>query len=98
MSNIIIGTELLASGSINGFITGKHFNRCKRIHPLISLAITILHFRRFLKDSDIEITTHMKEYLENFIKNKTTRPVIDNNASLLEVIEKYEVSHRYDQR
>lgn len=53
LSNIIIDAELLTSGSMNGFITGKHFNWCKRLYPLITLAITIPHFRRFLVDSDI---------------------------------------------
>lgn len=33
---IMVESELLASGSVNGFITGKHFNR-------------ILHFELFLE-------------------------------------------------
>lgn len=41
--------ELLAAGSVNGFILGKHYNRCKRLHPIVSLAIQILHFQSFLK-------------------------------------------------
>lgn len=37
ISNILIDSKLLASGSLNRFLTGKHFNRCKRIRPMISL-------------------------------------------------------------
>lgn len=34
----MINSELLASGSMNGFIEGKHFNRCKRLYPIVYLA------------------------------------------------------------
>lgn len=33
-------------------ITGKHFNRCKRIHPILALAFEILHFQAFLETLD----------------------------------------------
>lgn len=51
ITNIMVDTDMLASGSVNGFITGKHFNRCKRLHPVISLAMQIL----LLKDLWIQI-------------------------------------------
>lgn len=47
-------TEVIASGSLNGFISGKHFNRCKRVHPLLALALEILHLRAFLKTCDFD--------------------------------------------
>ena len=39
---------MLAPGSLNGFLTGKHFNRCKRLHPILGLALEIKHFKAFL--------------------------------------------------
>ena len=39
---------VLAAGSTNGFIKGKNYNRCKRIHELLSLAFEILHFQSYL--------------------------------------------------
>ena len=45
-------SEVLACGSLNGFLSGKHFNRCKRLHPLLSTALRILHFRSFLTQND----------------------------------------------
>ncbi|XP_071580294.1 uncharacterized protein [Temnothorax nylanderi] len=91
ISNIMIDTELLATGStnINGFLNGKHFNRCKRIHPIISLAYSILHFRQFLKQNNIEITAEMKNYIINFNNTKSASAIIENNP-LLDVTEKYE--------
>ena len=41
-------SEVLATGSLNGFLTGKHFNRCKRLHPILALALEMLHFSSFL--------------------------------------------------
>ena len=53
ITNIIVDSNMLATGLVNGFLTGKHFNRCKRLHPLVSLAIQILHFENFLKTENI---------------------------------------------
>ena len=39
---------VLAAGSTNGFIKGNNYNRCKRIHELLSLAFEILHFQSYL--------------------------------------------------
>lgn len=39
LTYIMVESGLLASGSVNGFISGKHFNRCKRLHPLVSLGL-----------------------------------------------------------
>ena len=36
---------VLAAGSTNGFIKGKNYNRCNRIHELLSKAFENLHFQ-----------------------------------------------------
>lgn len=40
---------VLAHGSMNGFLTGHNYNRCKRIHPIVSTALKIIHFKEFWK-------------------------------------------------
>ncbi|KAL7296863.1 hypothetical protein TKK_0010257 [Trichogramma kaykai] len=47
LTNILVDGEILAHGSINSFLDGKHYNRCSRIHPLLSLALEILHLESF---------------------------------------------------
>ena len=42
----------LAVGSINGFIKGKHYNRCKRIHELLAVSLEILFFEWFQKSQN----------------------------------------------
>ncbi|CAH2102424.1 unnamed protein product [Euphydryas editha] len=49
LSTIMVENELLASGSVASFIDGKHFNRCKRLHPIMALGLQILHFQSFLE-------------------------------------------------
>ena len=39
----------LAPGSLNGFLQGNHFNRCRRLHPILVLALKILHFQAFME-------------------------------------------------
>ena len=46
--NMLTECEVMAPGSLRGFIYGTHFNRCKRIHPIMALALRVLHFREFL--------------------------------------------------
>lgn len=56
-------SDVLAPGSLNGFLTGKHFNRCKRLHPILALAFETLHFRKFLED--YENTDEFITWLDN---------------------------------
>ena len=49
---MLIETDVLATGSLNGFLSVKHFNRCKRLHPILGLALEILHFQVFIDSYD----------------------------------------------
>ncbi len=42
---VLIETGVLALGSCNGFLSGRHYNQCKRLHPLLANSMHILHFR-----------------------------------------------------
>uniref|UniRef100_A0ABD2W9U6 Uncharacterized protein n=1 Tax=Trichogramma kaykai TaxID=54128 RepID=A0ABD2W9U6_9HYME len=41
LATILVESYLLGSGSINGFLSGKNFNKCKRLHILMSLRLEI---------------------------------------------------------
>ena len=45
-------SDVVATGSLNGFLSGKHFNRCKRLHPILGLALEVLHFQAFIESYD----------------------------------------------
>jgi len=46
---ILSSAEVLAQGTVRGFIHGHHFIYCTQIHPLFALALQILHFRHFIE-------------------------------------------------
>lgn len=46
--DILVECELLAGGSLNGFLGGTHYNRCKRLHEYLATSLRVLHYQRFL--------------------------------------------------
>lgn len=49
LCHIMTECDLIANCSIAGFIAGKNYNRCRRIHSLIALVLQQLHFKSFLE-------------------------------------------------
>ena len=86
---ILTETEVLALGSLNGFLSGRHFNRCKRLHPILPLAFEMLHFQQFLNtynDVDLlksEIATLLSGDEEDWLK-------IQSSPIFTDCITKYE--------
>ena len=68
----LCNSDVLASGSIRGFLSGKHFNRCKRLHPLLATAIQILHLQKFTEECGL-VSQEFKELLTFFFRASITR-------------------------
>ncbi len=58
---IMMECEVLAPGSLNGCLSGRHYNRCKCIHPILDNELHILQFTSFL-DANGPLSD---EFLEN---------------------------------
>ena len=58
-------------------------------HPIVSLAFSILHFRQFLKENNIEITEEIKDYIADYNNTKSASSIIEHQ-SLVQVIVNYE--------
>lgn len=84
LTSIMSSADMLAAGSVNSFISGKHFNWCKRIHPITALAIHILHLRSFFKIYSEYNTDDVKAYLQTFMTTKANSPNI-NNENLIKI-------------
>lgn len=87
LTNVMVESSLLANGSVNGFLDGKHFNRCKRLHPLVALGLEILHFKSFLYDNNITLTDDIINEVERLqnceissfeIENENLREMMNN--------------------
>ena len=49
-SYVLTEMEAVAPGSLNIFLKGKMYNRCRRFHILFSTALHALHFQTFMQD------------------------------------------------
>lgn len=94
LTNVMVESGLLANGSVNGFLDGKHFNRCKRLHPLVALGLEILHFKSFLEMSNTSVTDDMIEELHRLQNCKISSFNIEHEE-LNELINNYRI---YKQR
>ena len=47
---MLTDSGVLAPGSLRGFVEWLSYNRCKRLHPMLALALETLLFRRFMMD------------------------------------------------
>ena len=66
--SILIACDILASGSLKGFITGKRYNRCKRIHS----AMELLHFKFFLSCAGSDMEDLVREELSQILKDNSS--------------------------
>ena len=88
-TDVLCSAEVLAQGSVRSFIAGKHFNRCRRIHPLFALSLHILHFKQFLGRSGIS-----EEYvalLNSFATNQSPQSLstLLESPVICNLLEKY---------
>lgn len=74
ITNIMVNAEMLANGSVKSYIAEKHFNRCKRLHPIVSLCLQILHFDEFLNQQNISCSDDIKIYLIKFKEERSDQP------------------------
>ena len=50
LPELLVDSGVLAPGSLHSFLECKNYNRCRRLHPMLALALEILHFRRFVQE------------------------------------------------
>ena len=86
---VLTETGIIAQGSLLGFLQGKHYNRCKRIHPIFSVALESLHFKSFLKTIDKELSEETSQFVQLLVSNPQYE-TISWNESITSLFEKYE--------
>ena len=68
--------KILVTGSINSFLRGKSYKRCKRMHELLTLSFEILHFESYLK------TRNWEEIMGTILQEKNIWKVSNTNTCI----------------
>uniref|UniRef100_A0A6P7FYQ7 Uncharacterized protein LOC114335591 n=1 Tax=Diabrotica virgifera virgifera TaxID=50390 RepID=A0A6P7FYQ7_DIAVI len=91
LTNIMTESDLIAEGSVLGFITGKNYNRCKRLHSIMALSLQQFHFDSFLENTNVTIEESVIEYLTAFSQHKDNFPQVQHleTQNLLQLYDKY---------
>ena len=89
LTNVLVDSEIIANGSLKGFLSGKNYNRCKRVHQIMSLSLQKLHFEEFLNAENIIVSEKVTSYLLEFEKKPSENPMINHDKTLL-LMEKYQ--------
>ncbi|KAG8177889.1 hypothetical protein JTE90_001720 [Oedothorax gibbosus] len=89
LTNVMVQSDLLASGSVNGFLEGKHFNRCKRLHPLVAVGLELLHFNSFLESKNVVVTEEMVKEISQMGTSSQSFKI--NDEELYELIHNYNI-------
>ena len=89
---VLLNSEILGTGSLNGFLKGKHYNRCERIHTLLYTALSELHIERFKNDSysNGKLPGEVSEILLSFSQNPGEIIEGVSNPQLVKLVKKYE--------
>ncbi len=93
-TEILVETGVLASRSLNGFLAGKHYNRCKRLHPLLANDMRTLHLKSFLAENGplpIAFLSKLKELQEN--PNPEAMLQFGKSANYAEVMDQYDINN-----
>ncbi|GFS54825.1 hypothetical protein TNIN_123991 [Trichonephila inaurata madagascariensis] len=91
LTNIMAESSLLTNGSVNGFLDGKHFNHCKRLHPLVALGLKVLNFKSFLQHDNITLTDDIIEEVKR-LQNCETSSFHIENEDLKKLMNNYNIS------
>lgn len=88
LTNILVDSGISAHGSVNTFLTGKSFNRCRKIHPLALVFLQHSNIDKFLDTKQYDIET-VEKYLKEYKEKNHVKPEITNQL-LVTIFEEYE--------
>ena len=65
--DLLVESELVAEGSINGVLNGKHYNRSVRAHKVLYEAFTHLLFDMYLQSQPLESQKQVSIFIGKYI-------------------------------
>ena len=89
---ILTESGILAEGSLMGFIRGKFYNRCTRIHEILGIVMERKLYGQFCKTLNQETQDEMMALLQNAPDDTTVmQQYIDTNPAFDEYLKQYEL-------
>ena len=94
IETILAESGVLAEGFLVGFIKGKFYNRCQRIHELTAIVLERLFFQRFMDDLSVEEKKVMNEAVLNSpsfesANSNDFHSYLEENHELVDFCERY---------
>ena len=89
ITEILVASEFLTEGSVNSFLDGKNFNRCKRIHPYVVGAMQIFHFERFMEENSFDKDLLIADIETTLINPCEPRGLLDIPPYMRKVLNEY---------
>lgn len=95
LDEILVTSGIIGSGSLAGFLEGRHYNRCIVNHPKCYAALSKIHMNAFHKSNyDGQMPEHVKEVLDELegeISEDAVEEILsDENSDVLLYIQRYE--------
>ena len=103
LQDIIVEAGIVAVGSINGVLSGKHYNRAMRVHKLVYEALERLRFKAFmdsLSKEDEECVRSKIQRLQESFDSKTDFADVLSSEYMNELSLKYDlfITHESENR
>lgn len=90
ISEVLAECGIIGPWSVKGFMAGRHYNRCKRIHPLLAVALQTCHLQ-FFEEVEGPICDEVKMYVNSILETPDLiKRTIDLPNEVAETLAKYE--------
>ncbi|KAG5886422.1 hypothetical protein JTB14_009319 [Gonioctena quinquepunctata] len=81
LRHVMTERNLIANGSVADFIGGKNYNRCRRLHSLMTSELQQLHFESFLETKHSTVQKSVLEYLTTIMQYEDISPKVQHSVT-----------------
>lgn len=81
---------VLATGSLTGFLKGKFYNRCTRIHEIVAIAMERALFAKYKENLCDDDALSLEGVMFTDYDNEQSIPVVINDILFKDLLEKYD--------
>lgn len=87
--DILVESDVIGPSSINGIVSGKHYNRCMTVHKVLYEALERMRFSAFLRSLDDIEEEHIRSFIERFRGNVLSSEQVCQSPVMELISERY---------